>query len=548
MAASKDREAILRIIERHAELDGRFRNIRRLGPEGGHGHFSILFQAFDLATGKDVALKFYDPLLTFAPDAAYRFGSFEREARILQELSGERDIIGWVSPISRFTQKFDAGGISLDLPFSYFALELAKSDLASLIHAGGITPQQMLDWYHPMCRSIRRLHQLGYTHRDLKPSNFLLMADGSVRLSDFGTAKHLNAATAPLSGSYVYPPGDLVYASPEILAALLDDDPSLALTADVFALGSVLFEMVTGTVLGLHLFDMRYRDDLTQMMAAIKKGKRKEMFDRLIPEISNNHPLPNLFTFAPTVPLSILRESHGTLPFRNLAHLYSLQDKYQEALNVLRRCTDIFGDDEYTVLARSFNRSHIGDHEGAIVDLESLVSAGTNNKAVYDGLTWIIAEVKHDYGRALSILERAYPGFSGDASFINNLAYVHLMLGHTQIARTLLTDEVIGKNETNIALTATRGLLALREGNHHEARELYRSAAALASQLGSKKLADTVKQKMHLEFANEALKAGDVVTALREANQGIETGKGRTDYHSDLVALKQRILAQETRN
>jgi serine/threonine protein kinase len=319
MAASKDREAILQIVERRVELDGRFRKIQRLGPSGGHGHFSILFRAYDKITNSEVALKFYDPLRTFAPDAAYRFGSFEREARILRELSGERDIIGWVSSINRFTEKFDAGGISLDLPFTYFALELAETDLGSVINSRALKAEDILNWFHPMCRSIRRCHQLGYAHRDVKPGNFLIMPDGSLRLSDFGTAKRLNDSSPALSTSYVYPPGDLSYASPEILAALLDDDPTLAFTADRFALGSVLFEMVTGSVLGVQLFDPRYREDLTQMMAAIKKGKRREMFDRLIPSIADGHPLPNLFTFAPVVPLSILPLLDGL--YKEMAHL-----------------------------------------------------------------------------------------------------------------------------------------------------------------------------------------------------------------------------------
>src|SRR4029077_724145 len=139
MAASKDREAIIKIVERRTELDKRFSNIRRLGPSGGQGYFSILFRAYDKITDKDVALKFYDPLRTFAPDAPYRIGSFQREAKILEELRGEPDIIGWISPISQFTEKLDAGGITLDLPFTYFALELAETDLDSVINSQALT-------------------------------------------------------------------------------------------------------------------------------------------------------------------------------------------------------------------------------------------------------------------------------------------------------------------------------------------------------------------------------------------------------------------------
>jgi serine/threonine protein kinase len=306
MAENEDREALLRIVERRRDLDGRFVNIKRLGASGGYGNFSLLFSAYDKVTLRDVALKFYNPFRLLGSDVAYRFGCFEREAKILEALSGERDVIGWLSPIKAFTERFDAGGISFNMSFSYFGLELAQTDLAAMISSSSLSPGQLLDVYRVMCRSVRRLHQLGYTHRDLKPSNFLMMPDGTVRLSDLGTARKMDAASPQLSPAYIFPPGELTYASPEALAALLDDDPRLAYKADVFALGAVLFEMVTGTVLGLHLFDQRFRTDLTQMMAVIARGKRKDTFDSLVLAIADGHPLPNLFAFAPTIPPSIL--------------------------------------------------------------------------------------------------------------------------------------------------------------------------------------------------------------------------------------------------
>jgi serine/threonine protein kinase len=293
-----------------------------------------------------VALKFYDPIRRFDTHAPYRFGCFEREAKILEALSGERDVIGWVSPIRQFTEKFDAGGISLNVPFAYFGLELAQTDLATVISSGSVPPRQILDMYRVMCRSIRRLHQLGYTHRDLKPSNFLIMSDSTVRLSDLGTARGMDAATAKLAAAYIYPPGELTYASPETLAALLDDDPLLAYKADVFALGAVLFEMVTGTVLGLHLFDPRFRSELTPMMAAIARGKRKETFDSLVPSIADGHPLPNLFAFAPTIPLSILPILDDL--YKRMAHLdyrRRLCDFDRISLRI-ESCTKVLRNDE----------------------------------------------------------------------------------------------------------------------------------------------------------------------------------------------------------
>ena len=242
----------------------------------------------------------------FDPDASYRFGSFSREAEILETLKTEKDIIRWIAPVSEFTERFTAGAVSLNFPFAYYALELAETDLGSLIAGGLLDPEQLLEAFHVMCRSVQRLQHLGITHRDLKPPNFLFTRKGEIKLSYFGTARFLDRTTRSLSPSYILPPGDLRYAAPETLACLLDDDPAIAALADVFALGAMLFEMVTGTVLGVHVLDQAFREDLTASMAVVARGRRKDIFDTFVSEIADNHPLPNLSAFRPDIPASIL--------------------------------------------------------------------------------------------------------------------------------------------------------------------------------------------------------------------------------------------------
>ncbi len=239
-----------------------------------------------------------------------------------------------------------------------------------------------------------------------------------------------------------------------------------------------------------------------------------------------------------------IRESsgHGTLPYRNLTHLYSVQERYREALDVLHECTDIFGDDEYLIIARSYVHSQLGDYDFAVSDLERLVSRGTDNQHAYGMLSGLLSDVKHDYKKALTLLEEAYPKFPGEEWLTNNLAYVHLMLGHTQAARVLLESETrSSKTLVDVALMATRGLLYLREGDLAKARDSYKSAAALSSQLGLREFAVAVNQKMHLEFACEALRKGDRITALREVDMGLAVGKGNPHYGNDLVLLKQKL-------
>lgn len=332
MPSDPDREALLQIIERRSEIAGRFTNVQRIGSAGGDGHFSLVVKADDSVSGKRVALKFYNPIKRLDPDASYRFGCFSREAEILERLKAEKDIIGWVAPVSEFVERFTAGTVSLNFPFAYYALELAETDFGSLIANGSLGAEQMLEAFHVMCRSVRRLQHLGLTHRDLKPPNFLLTDIGEIKLSDFGTARSLEGTSMPLSPSYILPPGDLRYAAPETLACLLDDDPLIAAYADVYALGAILFEMATGTILGLHVLDQAFREDLTRSMSVVPRGQRKSVFHGFVSEMANSHPLPNLVAFRPGIPPSILPMVDEL--YKSMAHL-----DYRKRLVDFRRIT-----------------------------------------------------------------------------------------------------------------------------------------------------------------------------------------------------------------
>ena len=59
MSIDPDREALLQLIERRADIAGRFTNLKRIGEAGGDGYFSLLVQADDNVSGAPVALKFY---------------------------------------------------------------------------------------------------------------------------------------------------------------------------------------------------------------------------------------------------------------------------------------------------------------------------------------------------------------------------------------------------------------------------------------------------------------------------------------------------------
>lgn len=293
-----DHDTLLQLLEKRSDISGRFDNIKRVGKAQGVGAFSAVVAADDNVTEKRVAVKVCLPL----PDP-YRIGCFDREADLLRSLRGEPDIIQMIADKAQFTEQLTAqAGLSFTLRLNYYALELARCDVSDVIANRAWSAVENLIAFRSMCRSVQRIHSRGIAHRDLKPSNFLVMSDGSTRLSDFGTARKVNSTTTSLVDSYKGPPGDRRYCAPEMLGCLHDEDPRIAVGADIFSLGAILFEMFSGTNLGLRLFNRAFWDDIAQAMVAVNSGQRRKTYDQIITSIANARPLPSVSSFGATVP------------------------------------------------------------------------------------------------------------------------------------------------------------------------------------------------------------------------------------------------------
>src|SRR5262249_38175189 len=108
-------------------------------------------------------------------------------------------------------------------------------DLASLLRRIGRFPEdRALAIARQLCAGVAAAHERGVIHRDLKPANVMIDGDGNVRITDFGIATAISDAGAGFAGTPQY-------MAPELLAG-----QAASIKSDLYALGLVLFEVVTG--------------------------------------------------------------------------------------------------------------------------------------------------------------------------------------------------------------------------------------------------------------------------------------------------------------
>ncbi|WP_294229887.1 serine/threonine-protein kinase [Prosthecobacter sp.] len=192
----------------------------------GHGGMGAVYRGTQLRLKRPVAIKIMRQDVEADADFSARF---LREAHTLARLSHP----GIVNVI-------DCGKDGADL--SYIIMEFVDgTDLAELMRSGPLTEERVLELLPQMCDALQFAHDNGIIHRDIKPSNILIGRNGRVKLVDFGLARPVEPGSTLQSGSHVSS-GTPFYAAPEQLT------PSAALDhrADIFALGVLLYQMLTG--------------------------------------------------------------------------------------------------------------------------------------------------------------------------------------------------------------------------------------------------------------------------------------------------------------
>ena len=200
-----------------AVLVDRYQLLERIGA-GGMG---VVWRCFDLDLEETVAIKFLHD--EFAKDETLR-GWFRREVKLARRVTH--------SNVAR-VYEFGRDGTRYFLTMEFVEGE----SLQALLDRGSVPLAQIPPLASSLCRGLAAAHAVGVVHGDIKPANIMLAPGRGAVLTDFGIARVLSEAHIREESSG----GTPIYMAPELLLG-----GALTLQSDIYAVGVVLFEALTG--------------------------------------------------------------------------------------------------------------------------------------------------------------------------------------------------------------------------------------------------------------------------------------------------------------
>jgi serine/threonine protein kinase len=191
----------------------------------GRGGMGVVYKARQSALQRHVALKI---IISGAGASAEERARFRTEAESVARLQHPNIV-----------QIYEVGE---QAGCPYLALEfVAGGSLAQQLDGKPMPPRRAAQLVHDLARAVQHAHDNGVVHRDLKPANVLLTDSGIAKIADFGLAKRLDAEQSHTQTGAVL--GSPSYMAPEQAEGKVR---AIGPATDVYALGAVLYEMLTG--------------------------------------------------------------------------------------------------------------------------------------------------------------------------------------------------------------------------------------------------------------------------------------------------------------
>ncbi len=204
-------------------VSGRYRIIGVIGTGG----MAVVYRAWDEIKQREVALKVLRP--EFEADREF-VRRFDHEAIAASKMSHENIVKMY--------------GVGIDGDMRFIVMEYIDGQtLKDVIRSDGrLSTQTAVRYALRILAALDHAHKNNIIHRDIKPQNILVDRDGAIKVADFGIARLVNAATGTISDTKTAL-GSVHYVSPEQASGERVDNKS-----DLYSLGVVLYEMLTGTV------------------------------------------------------------------------------------------------------------------------------------------------------------------------------------------------------------------------------------------------------------------------------------------------------------
>lgn len=202
-------------------LAGRYRIVEKVGSGG----MAIVYRAEDTNTNRSVAVKILKPEFNEDEEFSQRF---QREADTISQMTHHNIVnlldVGYEDGRRYLVMEYVPGRTLKDL----------------IREKGRMSPEVASQIAIRILAALKHAHQNGIIHRDIKPQNILVHEDGHIKVADFGIAVKMNSETLAKTDNVM---GSVHYLSPEQASG-----KEIGVTSDIYSVGVVLYEMLTGRV------------------------------------------------------------------------------------------------------------------------------------------------------------------------------------------------------------------------------------------------------------------------------------------------------------
>lgn len=382
-------------------LDNRYKVIEKIGVGG----MADVYRGYDELLGRMVAIKILHA--NFASDEGF-VGRFKREAQNAGRLSHP-------NIVSMYDVGYDQG-------YHYIIMEYVEGKTLKeyIQERGKLSIDESVKFAVAIAEGLEHAHAMGIVHCDIKPHNMLITKSGRLKVTDFGIARAVNSQNTMMYTNSVM--GSAHYLSPEQASGKAIDG-----STDIYSLGVVLYEMLTGRV--------PYEGD-TPIAVALKHVK-----DKLVPPTRYNPSIPPLLE-------SVVMKALQKRP----------EDRY-------RSVAEMIGDLRMSGGFAGFGRSRMGQYDFATqvlppvnettAQLEELEELEEQEKE-HKGILATIAKIPQKYillGSVLIFVLAFLWAFLSFGNFWSNATVTvpNVVGKQVSVARNILEDNHLRVNVSEVA-------------------------------------------------------------------------------------------------